>query len=89
VFTNFTEKDMVIGRVGFVDFLTSLRGSEEIAPLAAELDLFSIGDEELFRAVKILDISRLVDLVRYLVVNEDTFGSFTCEEIFKDLRVLG
>jgi hypothetical protein len=51
VFANLTEKDMAVSRVCFVDFFTWLGGSKEIAPLADKFDLFSCGDEELFRTV--------------------------------------
>jgi len=86
VFTNLTEQNVNIVSVRFVNLLTSLEVPKEIAPLAGELDLLTVGDEELLWTVQVLDISGLVDLVRNLVVNENTVRSLSCEEV---LEVLG
>lgn len=88
MFTNLTEQNVNIVSVGFVNLLTSFEVSEEIAPLAGELDLLTIGDEEFLRTVQVLDISRLVDLVRNLVVNKNTVRSLSCEEVFEVLGEL-
>mgnify|MGYP006086006217 CR=1 FL=1 len=86
MFTNLTEQNVNIVSVRFVNLLTSLEVPKEIAPLAGELDLLTVGDEELLWTVQVLDISGLVDLVRNLVVNENTVRSLSCEEV---LEVLG
>ena len=88
MFTDLTEQYVVIGRVCFVDFLTRLGGSKEIATFAVKLGLLSVVDIELLWTVQVLDISRIVDLVRDLVVNENAVSSFTCEEVFEDLGKL-
>jgi len=57
VFTDLTEKNCVIRGVLFFDFFTWLEVSKEVAPLAIELCLLSIGNEELLWTVEVLDIS--------------------------------
>ena len=88
MFTNLTKQDINIVCVCFVYFLTSFKVSKEIAPLAAKFNLLTIGDEEFLWTVQVLNIIRLVDLVRYLVVNENTVRTLTCEEVFEVLGEL-
>jgi len=57
VFTNLTEQNVNIVSVRFVNLLSSLEVPKEVAPLAGELDLLTIGDEEFLGTVQVLDIS--------------------------------
>jgi hypothetical protein len=57
VFTDLTKQNLVVTGVGLVHLFTSLKVSEEVAPLAIELDLLTVGDEELLWTVEVLDIS--------------------------------
>ena len=88
VFTDLTEEHGVVTLVGFVDLFAWFNVSKEIASLAVKLDLLSVGDEELLWAVEVLDVSGVVHLVWYLIVNKDTVRSLTSEEIFEELGEL-
>ena len=57
MFTNLTEQNVNIVSVRFVNLLSSLEVPKEVAPLAGELDLLTIGDEEFLGTVQVLDIS--------------------------------
>jgi hypothetical protein len=88
VFTDLTKEHAVVTLVGFIDFFAWFNVSKEIASLAVKLDLLSVGDEELLWAVEVLDVSGVVHLVWYLIVNKDTVRSLTSEEIFEELGEL-
>lgn len=84
-FRHLSEKDLaVVGAVG-VHGLARLGGSQEVHSLAFELDLLSVGDEELLVASDVLDFSRLRDLVGSLVVDKQPWGSNAVLEVFSDL----
>jgi len=57
VFTNLTEQNASIVSRRFGNLLSSLEVPKEVAPLAGELDLLTIGDEEFLWTVQVLDIS--------------------------------
>jgi hypothetical protein len=88
VFTDLTEKNLVVGHVGFIDFFAWFDVSKEVTSLTSKLSLLTIRNEEFLRTVEVLDISRIVHLVWYLIVNEDTVRSLTSEEILEDLGKL-
>jgi hypothetical protein len=88
VFTDLTEEHRVIALICFIDLFAWFNVSEEITSLAIKLDLLSVGDEELLWAVEVLDISGVIHLVWYLIVNEDAVRSLTSEEIFEELGEL-
>jgi hypothetical protein len=73
VFADLTKKYLVVTASRLNDFFALRCSSEEVTPLTVKLDFLSIRDEELFGTVEVLNISRVVDLVRNLKVHKDTF----------------
>jgi hypothetical protein len=88
VFTNLTKENLVVRLVGFIDLFAWFNVSKEVTTLASKFCLLTIRYKELLRTVEVLDISGIVHLVWYLIVNKDTVRSLTSEEILEDLREL-
>jgi hypothetical protein len=80
VLRNLTKQYFLVVLAVRVDWLARLRHSDEVAPLPFELDLFTVGYEELFGTAIILDFTAIGYFVLGLVVNEDSCVSSAVEE---------
>ena len=84
VFRDLTEQDIIVVGSLLVDGSVINGVSDEVNTFALELDFLTVGDLELLVASNVDDFTRLSNLVRSLIVNENSRGTLSLEECFEE-----